>query len=66
MRKFDLKQLIIVMAFLLLGGCALVPGAIVGGVVGAVVTPFVQPQIDRGLVAVHLDKVDPGGTTAVK
>ena len=45
-----------------LGGCA----PLVGGVVGAAVAPFVQPLIDRSLVIVHGDWVDPGGTEAVR
>lgn len=58
--------LLLLISCLSLGGCALIPGAIVGGVAGAVVTPFIQPQVDRGLVAIHLDKIDPGGAAAVK
>ena len=47
-------------------GCALIPGAIVGGVIGAAMAPIVQPIVDRALVKVNANWVDPAGTDAVK
>lgn len=47
---------------IVLNGCSM----LVAGVVGAAVTPIVQPIVDRGLVSIGADWVDPAGTAAVK
>ena len=57
-----MNKITVMILMVILGGCA----PLVGGVVGAAVTPFVQPLIDRTLVTVHGDWVDPSGTDAVK
>jgi hypothetical protein len=49
-----------------LSGCGVVGGMFLSGVIGAAVAPVVQPVVDRGLVAVGAEWVDPAGTTAVK
>jgi hypothetical protein len=60
--KYYMRATILLMAVLLLTNCAIVPGA----VVGAAFSPVVQPVVDRGLVMLHADWVDPAGTQAVK
>lgn len=55
-------RIVYLIPILLLANCALVPAA----VVGAAFSPVVQPVVDRALVLVHADFVDPAGTSAVK
>ena len=54
------------LVLLLLSGCALIPGAIVGGVAGAILQPLISPQVDRALGVTHNKWVDPGGVTPVQ
>jgi hypothetical protein len=53
---------ITLLSLVTLGGCA----PLVGGIVGAAVSPIIEPLIDRALVPVHGEWVDPAGTDAVK
>lgn len=57
-----MNRIIPLISLLALANCALVPAA----VVGAAFSPVVQPVVDRALVLVHADFVDPAGTSAVK
>ena len=62
MVELTMTRIISIIALLSLANCALVPAA----VVGAAFSPVVEPVVDRALVALHADFVDPAGTAAVK